>query len=531
VIELAAAEQMGHNASRLTYDSVEEEIKKRGVLIPPSFGAIHLGKGGSDGNDDGIPVSSSLVDLQLRIPDHLVPSLLSDLQGRDPSNRILSDYMRPGLWLSSSPTSSLFGGDPMAVRAGLLFTDAGGNPSGMQQLGQLEKRQQQGFMSTGLISILHSAANDRVISRLCMGVEGPAAPSLTTSLQLLPSQNHQMFVMGHASANGYGWFGTHLHLAPDGSNAGSPHDRDGRSSNISAWNLRLGSWISGKFGHSFGGSDRFHNKNKSSMKNGLSGTLASLGSLDNVGAYAAASLLGSTAAVEVQCPLGASSPPQQLRTRSYFSINLADDVTDGKNGKSSSSPPLVVSLERSIGAGGARGSADRFDFDVTSALAISQVLYLDRYQLNPMEDRAPKILNTLAWTVRMERLTSTAGRSRHPMSHDKYSESDGPDAVTRLALGGAWQINRNVAVKAVARSDSLSAAVLLRRWKEPRITCSLLFRHLHAGSSSWRPQFAGIGLDVEMGSQLSHSYADERAVPSGIGTDTPVTKATLPRTH
>jgi hypothetical protein len=216
-----------------------------------------------------------------------------------------------------------------------------------------------------------------------------------------------------------------------------------------------------------------------------------------------------------------------------------------------SGQPLVVTLER---CGGGSGQAGRYSSgyasgeEVVSSLSVSQVLHLDRYQINPLEDRAPKIRNTLGWTIRLERVAPASSSSF--LSHDEaYSATTTtttdpapPATTTRLAVGGAWQINRAVAVKAVANPDAFTAALILRRWKEPRVTCSLLFRNQlshdgfgssSASSSSWMPRFAGIGLQVETGDQLyqggKYHYADQRKVPFGAsGESSPETKATLP---
>jgi hypothetical protein len=205
-----------------------------------------------------------------------------------------------------------------------------------------------------------------------------------------------------------------------------------------------------------------------------------------------------------------------------------------------------VTLERSGGNEGGRyyGGGNSSSGEVVSSLSVSQVLHLDRYQVNPLEDRAPKIRNTLGWTIRLERVAAAAPCSGQFLSHDEACSATTVAATTttRFAVGGAWQINRAVAVKAVANPDAFTAALILRRWKEPRVTCSLLFRNQmnqdgsgssSSASSAWRPRFVGVGLQVETGDQLYHGggyhYADQRKRPFGAsGASSPETKATLP---
>lgn len=180
------------------------------------------------------------------------------------------------------------------------------------------------------------------------------------------------------------------------------------------------------------------------------------------------------------------------QTKSYFNINLTDSGAGGGGG-----PPLLVTLERS-------------SHEDTSALSLSQIVTFDRYQLNPVEDRAPYIRNTAAWTVRLER------------NHD----------TTNFAVGGAWQINRGVAMKATLQNNhELTTAVLFKRWKQPRVACSVLFRHDLSSSSSFKSHFVGIGLEVEpVANQEQVDYygiaANNKAAYLD-NQDVPETKATL----
>lgn len=531
------------------------------MLIPPSFGVVSVASTTVPG-DDCLPLASDLRHLQGRLlSDQLVPSLLSDVSARDLSNRILNDYMQAGFWLSTSQatpslTSAQLSKDDDAgassssttsVKAGFQISDDGA-PDRRGGLGHPWSTSSNSLMSNGLVSLQHASLDSRLQTRVCVGTDPSAAPCATVAYQLLSpatSSNNQLAVMAHGSALGRGWVGAHAKLA----SVGTTTSKFG--------NLQLGSWAEGSFvAKKCTQWTKFpvaHEDPQSS-----SSTLPSLlgNAVDSVGAYAAADFLASTAAFQVLCRLPSTNlahpSTPQLQTRSYFSINLADESRTQSASGQPPSPPLVVTLERCGGGSGQAGrsySGYATGEEVVSSLSVSQVLHLDRYQINPLEDRAPKIRNTLGWTIRLERVAASS-TSSSLLSHDEvYSAAattpDGLTAATttRLAVGGAWQINRAVAVKAVANPDAFTAALILRRWKEPRVTCSLLFRNQlsqdgfgsssASSSSSWMPRFAGVGLQVETGDQLyqggNYHYADQRKVPFGASSaSSPETKATLP---
>jgi hypothetical protein len=128
-------------------------------------------------------------------------------------------------------------------------------------------------------------------------------------------------------------------------------------------------------------------------------------------------------------------------------------------------------------------------------MAVSQVFTFDRYQFNPMEDRAPSVRNTLGWTIRMEQ--------QHPPPGKEET------AAPKMQAGLAWQINRNVAWKLVATptEGSIQTALLLRQWQQPRITASILLTHLdkrHGLAAGWL--FAGIGFEMEASGAPSRRY-------------------------
>lgn len=544
------------------------EIKERGVLIPPSFGVVSVaasnnGPDNKNAGDDDVPLSSDLRHVQSRLSNQLIPSLLSDLSVRDLSNRILDDYMQAGFWLSTSTSSSSLEsndnaeGDPTipsssttSVKAGFQVSDDSALSDRRGGLGNAWSNSSTSLMSNGLVSLQHSSSHDgRFRARACVGTDNAAAPCATLAYHLIPpaTSSNQLVVMGHGSVLGTGWVGAHLNVASFGN----------RSTQLG--NVQIGSWAAGSLAAHKGVQGKMFPilpENSQSSSSTTTTALSRLGSaVDTVGAYAAADFLRSTAAFQVQCRLpaanaGPSTSMPQLHTRSYFSINLADEHRSKDASGVPPPPPLVVTLERSGGSdGGHYYGGNLSSEEVVSSLSVSQVLHLDRYQVNPLEDRAPKIRNTLGWTIRLERVAALAGSGRF-LSHDEAysSTTDAADNVTaatttRLAVGGAWQINRAVAVKAVANPDAFTAALILRRWKEPRVTCSLLFRNQmspdgfgssSSSSSTWRPRFVGVGLQVETGDQLynggTYHYADQRKVPfDGTGVSSPETKATLPQ--
>ena len=187
--------------------------------------------------------------------------------------------------------------------------------------------------------------------------------------------------------------------------------------------------------------------------------------------YAQASCLGASLSTESRLRLSTL----ELQNRFLFSMDIQD-----------SSDPLHLSLEQS-------GS--------TSAIALTQTMSFDRYQLNPLEDRAPFVRNTAAISIRMER---------------KNNEN-------QVIVGGAWELNRNIALKAVLRHSQLTTAVLVKRWKHPSVTCSILNRFDGKSAS-----FLGVGLELDTSKEGHPDPASLYPKSPGAPNHTvPETKATL----
>jgi hypothetical protein len=209
--------------------------------------------------------------------------------------------------------------------------------------------------------------------------------------------------------------------------------------------------------------------------------------------YAAINMLGATAAVHGSWnrtnnnhnndhPMAWLLQTPHLHT--YFSANLNDEHQ----------PPLQITLERD-------------NIQETASIALSQVLAFDRWQFNILEDRAPKVRNTIAWTIRMESSSSSLQPTLAEDSgeHHAQSSSENPNNTNnRIYFGAAWQINRGLAIKAVVdpQQSRLTTAILCKRWKHPRITCSILSSiDPHHGISLFR----GIGIELETTTIVSGS--------------------------
>jgi hypothetical protein len=224
-----------------------------------------------------------------------------------------------------------------------------------------------------------------------------------------------------------------------------------------------------------------------------------LSSPEEFNGFAAISMMGSTAAIQATLPVGRGmgSPV----TSSYFTTNLMDENEE---------EPLHITIQQDSTFG-----PDAIDS--RSSISVCQVLKLDRYQFNPYEIRAPFVRNTLAWTIRMESLSSSASATSLPYPRSaEFAEDSGEHTpsqlvrTNRMSLGAVWQINRVLALKAVLRPSSshmndwsATTAILVKRWQYPCITCSVI----HQWSSDQWPRFVGIGLEI----------ATERVDSSGAG--------------
>lgn len=221
--------------------------------------------------------------------------------------------------------------------------------------------------------------------------------------------------------------------------------------------------------------------------------------------YAAVNMLGATAAIHTAMSIPSSLSNStnidelDIRTRKYFSININDIDR----------PPLQITLEH-----------DRMNHTTTtnntttianynnsnirlidqSHISISQVFTFDRNQYNPIDQSIPKVRNTIAWTARLSStqyapittlLSSTNDDDLYLNDYSSFDSStknennnnNNPSSlnspyrrINEMSLGMAWQINRSVAFKCIIcpQQNALTTAIILKRWKQPRITCSFI---------------------------------------------------------
>lgn len=205
-------------------------------------------------------------------------------------------------------------------------------------------------------------------------------------------------------------------------------------------------------------------------------------------AYASLQVPGCLLAVEGTIPTTTDKLPQL----SYY---VAVDMN-------SEGPPMAVTLYKS---------------PKSSGMGLSQVFSWDRVSLNPFETRAPMIRNTLAWTVELV----------------KKKKEQSANAAAQPQAGVVWQLNRAVALKATATTqEGLSTALVLKHWKQPRITCACILGSGRRSGSGL--EFQGLSICMEIGGESAlrkarydnGSSSKRSTVVSSR--DVPETKATLP---
>ena len=184
--------------------------------------------------------------------------------------------------------------------------------------------------------------------------------------------------------------------------------------------------------------------------------------------------------------LRASKP--QISGYISFDLNGVDGSSELEQG-----PPIMVTLHQLKG-----------DRNSESAATVSQTFTFDRIVTNPLEDRCPKIRNTVSWAVRLRRSVNrnlgyepdeAGGRGGGGLN-------TGATAVTSLTAGVSYQINRGLCYKVNADSrDGVTVGILLKRWAHPRITASALVGTgpVVGGSKAGSVGFKGICLQIESG--------------------------------
>mmetsp|Transcript_25456 Transcript_25456/g.55619 ORF Transcript_25456/g.55619 Transcript_25456/m.55619 type:complete len:487 (+) Transcript_25456:238-1698(+) len=182
------------------------------------------------------------------------------------------------------------------------------------------------------------------------------------------------------------------------------------------------------------------------------------------------------------------------------SYDPSDDEAQG--------PPIMVTLHKL-----------KSDKSSEAAATVSQTFTFDRIVTNPLEDRCPKIRNTVSWAVRLRRSAlSVAGYGpvNASTAATRPADSGGPStASTALTAAIAYQVNRGLCYKVQADSkEGVTVGILLKRWAHPRITASILFGtqgsspSVPIGAQSTGVGFKGICLQVESGPLPSSAPAD-----------------------
>ena len=452
------------------------------VLLPPAFGVT--GTPSQKGTGPPLSVQHRL----LQTAGNRPVGYMEYLHETDLATCILNDHMRAGVWIAAQAATNTM------IRVSLAP-----DPKTQTIPSQL-------FLEKKLA--LPSSQAVKGIVQLRAETEPNSIPSLSGSVQLTRSSS----LFGSISSAGSGWLGAHYDrtfhmdsiqesfpaniLLPNTPEDAYKDDPFQTAAQVKPYegldtmsrntiNCKFGSWMPIQWGdplHSLSSSSHLRDDYSSKCK--------------SVHGYAAINMLGATAAVHGSVPVHGdhsfhAQQPQWPVLRSYFSANL-NDVDR---------PPLQVTLERDNG-------------NDTASISLCQVLAFDRWQLNPVEDRAPKVRNTVAWTARMESRggVATETMTDHSLNlmtttssgpEDSGAHNPGSNArINRLSLGAAWQLNRGLAVKAVLQPQDqcLSAAVILKRWKQPRVACSLLGSYDYSGNGGRGLRFVGLGLELETGS-------------------------------
>jgi hypothetical protein len=217
-------------------------------------------------------------------------------------------------------------------------------------------------------------------------------------------------------------------------------------------------------------------------------------------AYGAAEYNQSLAAVQAEIPLTGNSSNnnnnEPLNVSTMVSLNINDDA----------SPPLWVTLKQQRTSASSQQQQQHQQPQWT--MNLSQTLNFDRHVLNVLEDRAPKVRQTLGWVVQLE--------------HSGNSDKTPP----KLSVGAAWQWNRGVGIKGVVSDQTLVYGVVLKRWKQPRVTLSILNQMNFATS---KHSFLGVGVELETTGNFVAEYQTETSTMAQQQQETPVTKVQLPK--
>ena len=517
---------MGSSASKTNNQESPEQRRRRniqryGVLVPPVFVVPSSGdKSTSCRTSDRISPhqeqgpsqelnhrSTASLSAHDRLP--LSPSLVEYLTVTHFGHALLKDFMTPGMWI-------LAGGADASrtaittVRASLPITSTQSHGAG------------------GQVSFAASPTSKTSRVELCAGTDGPV--QLFATHQLFP----KCFIFANTNSSGSGYVGAQAGMSIDRSKKLQAVDDDSSlwdsstklTSTTDAIHVQIGSWAPLQW------NNKSMTPRKSSVipqyqpqpsKNGFTAALPNwMRSPQHVHGFLSIDMLGSTTAVETTW----NTDTFETEVSKYFSIRLDGPVDGGgvSDESTTASPPLWLTMTSN---------------SKLSAINISQLLSFDRVNLNPLDTRAPRVRNTFGWTVQVEK----------PFMNDSDSLQVLPSQVS---VAAAWQYNRVLAFKVVGtscpgnidstlgggrnsgkRNYSCTLGVLLKRWKQPRLTCSFLGRFDFQTQTS---SFVGVGLELEtdtstlLGNRGTGDHANFFYTPPGVQVSdkgTPETKASL----
>jgi hypothetical protein len=386
------------------------------------------------------------------------PSLMTRLEQDSLTYRLLHQHLKPGVWIASQTNAT------GSVKASLVPLQSIRNDIATSN-GTSTWSDPQGFLRV----------SQPLTDELAINVSYHSHQSPNIAATLNVAQNVK--VSSKLDAQGLGWLSAQYRTSvhnfflskdPDLCNPFSEGNDRRRL------DLHFGSWV-----------DVEAQKDWSKSAENL------LSSIPAAHAYASLQVPGCLLAVQGKLPTNSYEKLPELSYHATCDLTNNDSKTTTNN--NAGPPPLAVTIRKS---------------GQSSSMALSQVLTWDRYIANALETRCPKILNTLAWTVALE----------------KTAESS---SAAKPRAGVAWQLNRALAVKAVAQPDGLQAAVIFKRWRQPRITCACLFGTGRFGNFEF--QGLGVTLEVGGGSDAADAVYNEDSASTIVSPLVPETKATLPK--
>ena len=574
-------EERAHKEKEIREKENRDILLRKGVLIPPSFGTATDGfpPPTASGSVSSSPSSSLGVFCSaphLAVSSHVLGlgnangDVVSSLLARSSANRLLSsEHLLSGLFVSAGSPSGL------ANATAGWANDAGtGFLSGAVLLPSYTSPILSGF--GGSVSTTSSASAEVVghfggfVSKSLGGYDGNDG-QLSTYAYLAGSET--------GVGNGGGSIGDASALSSLGCSDRSAMGKIGwsYSRQLNDSNKSLDSWP----GDEYYKNDPFEKKSKQSS-NAKSRTLVGIGSAltfvpnfsgEGVEARGASSHVtvsspsnGFEGAVQFSMPINSgslceyassqfdplaiiksiSSSKPQMSGYISFDLNQVGggdrSVAGGYDPYSvdemQQGPPIMVTLQQLKG-----------DLNSEAAATISQTFTFDRYVTNPLEQRCPKIRNTVSWGVQLKR---SVRDSYGPAVSSEGGSSGGnasTAAVTSLSAGVSYQINRGLCYKVNADSTrGVTAAILLKRWAHPRITASALVGTGRVGATqTGGVGFKGLCVEIESGplpksapTNLPGTVPAHQFVSgdwlyglAGMGNatvsgDTPATKAELP---